>query len=161
MPRPKCLIHVESHLARWFQCQVITSSTTTFSGKNSDFSCCFEKLFYAFNFYVTLSEFSHGPCDFRDALIVSLTNSFTSILAGFVIFSAVGYMAHIHHLPVDNIATDGEIQQFFHFKDFILTRWASLCVNVTQLDWKQCCGEELCLVYLPLEYSFCLFCILG
>ena len=44
----------------------------------------------------------------RDVLIVSLVNSFTSILAGFVIFSAVGYMAHIHNLPVDNIATDGK-----------------------------------------------------
>uniref|UniRef100_A0A4W6GB47 Transporter n=1 Tax=Lates calcarifer TaxID=8187 RepID=A0A4W6GB47_LATCA len=46
----------------------------------------------------------------RDALIVSFTNSFTSILAGFVIFSAIGYMAHIHNLPVDNIATDGKHQ---------------------------------------------------
>ena len=45
---------------------------------------------------------------FRDTLIVSLANSATSILAGFVIFSAIGYMAHIHNLPVDNIATDGE-----------------------------------------------------
>uniref|UniRef100_A0A6Q2X553 Transporter n=1 Tax=Esox lucius TaxID=8010 RepID=A0A6Q2X553_ESOLU len=43
----------------------------------------------------------------RDTLIVSLVNSATSILAGFVIFSAIGYMAHIHNLPVDNIATDG------------------------------------------------------
>ncbi|KAM4616802.1 sodium- and chloride-dependent GABA transporter 1 [Polymixia lowei] len=43
----------------------------------------------------------------RDTLIVALSNSATSILAGFVIFSAVGYMAHIHNLPVDNIATDG------------------------------------------------------
>lgn len=44
----------------------------------------------------------------RDVLIVSLTNSFTSILAGFVIFSAIGYMSHKHNLPVDNIATDGK-----------------------------------------------------
>ncbi|XP_064825199.1 sodium- and chloride-dependent GABA transporter ine-like [Oncorhynchus masou masou] len=43
----------------------------------------------------------------RDTLIVSLANSATSILAGFVIFSAIGYMAHVHNLPVDNIATDG------------------------------------------------------
>ncbi|XP_041692332.1 sodium- and chloride-dependent GABA transporter ine isoform X1 [Coregonus clupeaformis] len=43
----------------------------------------------------------------RDTLIVSLANSATSILAGVVIFSAIGYMAHIHNLSVDNIATDG------------------------------------------------------
>lgn len=45
----------------------------------------------------------------RDALIVSVTNSFTSILAGFVVFSAIGYMSHIHNLPVDNISTDGKL----------------------------------------------------
>lgn len=39
---------------------------------------------------------------------MSTVNSFTSILAGFVIFSAIGYMAHMHNLSVDNIATDGE-----------------------------------------------------
>lgn len=44
----------------------------------------------------------------RDALIVTVTNSLTSILAGFVIFSAIGYMSHIHNLPVENIATDGK-----------------------------------------------------
>ncbi|XP_051520709.1 sodium- and chloride-dependent GABA transporter 1-like isoform X2 [Myxocyprinus asiaticus] len=43
----------------------------------------------------------------RDTFIVALANSATSILAGFVIFSAIGYMAHIHSLPVDDIATDG------------------------------------------------------
>ena len=48
---------------------------------------------------------------FRDTLIVALTNSATSILAGFVIFSAIGYMAHVHNLPVDDIATDGECEQ--------------------------------------------------
>lgn len=44
----------------------------------------------------------------RDALLVATINSFTSILAGFVIFSAIGFMAYTHNLPVDNIATDGE-----------------------------------------------------
>ncbi|TRY71311.1 hypothetical protein DNTS_002248 [Danionella cerebrum] len=43
----------------------------------------------------------------KDTFIVCLANSATSIFAGFVIFSAIGYMAHIHNLPVDNIATDG------------------------------------------------------
>ncbi|XP_035386025.1 sodium- and chloride-dependent GABA transporter 1 isoform X2 [Electrophorus electricus] len=43
----------------------------------------------------------------RDTFIVSLSNSATSILAGFVIFSGIGYMAHIHNLPVEDIATDG------------------------------------------------------
>lgn len=44
----------------------------------------------------------------RDALLVSAINSFTSILAGFVIFSAIGSMAYTYNLPIDNIATGGE-----------------------------------------------------
>ncbi|KAL4636122.1 sodium- and chloride-dependent GABA transporter 1-like [Arapaima gigas] len=43
----------------------------------------------------------------RDTLVVALANSATSIFAGFVIFSAIGYMAHVHNLPVNDIATDG------------------------------------------------------
>ncbi|XP_072289762.1 sodium- and chloride-dependent GABA transporter 1 isoform X2 [Eucyclogobius newberryi] len=67
----------------------------------------------------------------RDTLIVSVTNSFTSILAGFVIFSAIGYMAHIHNLPVDNIATDGPGLVFVVYPEVIATMpvfqlWAPL-----------------------------------
>ncbi|KAK5871465.1 hypothetical protein PBY51_004347 [Eleginops maclovinus] len=67
----------------------------------------------------------------RDALIVALTNSLTSILAGFVIFSAIGYMAHIHNLPVDNIATDGPGLVFVVYPEVLSTMpvcqlWAPL-----------------------------------
>ncbi|XP_041854310.1 sodium- and chloride-dependent GABA transporter ine [Melanotaenia boesemani] len=57
----------------------------------------------------------------RDVLIVSFVNSFTSILGGFVIFSAVGYMAHIHNLPVDNIATDGPGLVFVVYPEVLST----------------------------------------
>ncbi|XP_039627782.1 sodium- and chloride-dependent GABA transporter 1 isoform X2 [Polypterus senegalus] len=67
----------------------------------------------------------------RDTLIVSLTNSVTSIFAGFVIFSAIGYMAHIHNLPVDNIATDGPGLVFVVYPEAFTTMplasmWAAL-----------------------------------
>ncbi|XP_020514533.2 sodium- and chloride-dependent GABA transporter ine isoform X1 [Labrus bergylta] len=67
----------------------------------------------------------------RDALIVACTNSFTSILAGFVIFSAIGYMAHIHNLPVDNIATNGPGLVFVVYPEVLSTMpvsrlWAPL-----------------------------------
>ncbi|XP_068994652.1 sodium- and chloride-dependent GABA transporter ine [Embiotoca jacksoni] len=67
----------------------------------------------------------------RDVLIVSLINSFTSIMAGFVIFSAVGYMAHIHNLAVDNIATDGPGLVFVVYPEILSTMpvfqlWAPL-----------------------------------
>ncbi|XP_045890486.1 sodium- and chloride-dependent GABA transporter 1 isoform X2 [Micropterus dolomieu] len=67
----------------------------------------------------------------RDTLIVSFANSFTSIFAGFVIFSAIGYMAHIHNLPVDNIATDGPGLVFVVYPEVLSTMpvfqlWAPL-----------------------------------
>uniref|UniRef100_A0AAY4CJC5 Transporter n=2 Tax=Denticeps clupeoides TaxID=299321 RepID=A0AAY4CJC5_9TELE len=67
----------------------------------------------------------------RDTFIVALTNSATSILAGFVIFSAIGYMAHIHNLSVDNIATDGPGLVFVVYPEIFSTLpvpqvWASL-----------------------------------
>nr|XP_040050712.1 sodium- and chloride-dependent GABA transporter ine [Gasterosteus aculeatus aculeatus] len=67
----------------------------------------------------------------RDSLIVSFTNSFTSLLAGFVIFSAIGYMAHIHNLPVENIATDGPGLVFVVYPEVLSTMpvfqlWAPL-----------------------------------
>uniref|UniRef100_A0A671WMZ4 Transporter n=1 Tax=Sparus aurata TaxID=8175 RepID=A0A671WMZ4_SPAAU len=57
----------------------------------------------------------------RDALIVTVTNSLTSILAGFVIFSAIGYMSHIHNLPVENIATDGPGLVFVVYPEVLST----------------------------------------
>ncbi|XP_061907295.1 sodium- and chloride-dependent GABA transporter 1 [Entelurus aequoreus] len=67
----------------------------------------------------------------RDTLIVSFTNSLTSILAGFVIFSAIGYMAHIHNLPVENISTDGPGLVFVVYPEVLSTMpafqlWAPL-----------------------------------
>lgn len=67
----------------------------------------------------------------RDSLIVAITNSLTSILAGFVIFSAIGYMAHIHNLPMDKITTDGPGLVFVVYPEVLATMpfhqvWAPL-----------------------------------
>uniref|UniRef100_A0A673ASG2 Transporter n=1 Tax=Sphaeramia orbicularis TaxID=375764 RepID=A0A673ASG2_9TELE len=43
----------------------------------------------------------------KDTLTIALINSFTSILAGFVIFSAFGYMSHLQGVPVSSLAVDG------------------------------------------------------
>ncbi|MBN3308362.1 INE protein, partial [Amia calva] len=42
----------------------------------------------------------------KDTLAISITNSATSILAGFVIFSAFGYMSHTMNVPISDIAVD-------------------------------------------------------
>ncbi|XP_056910748.1 sodium-dependent dopamine transporter isoform X2 [Takifugu flavidus] len=43
----------------------------------------------------------------KDTLTISIINSLTSILAGFVIFSAFGYMSYLQGIPVTDLAVDG------------------------------------------------------
>ncbi|XP_076607171.1 sodium- and chloride-dependent GABA transporter ine [Chaetodon auriga] len=43
----------------------------------------------------------------KDTLTISIINSLTSILAGFVIFSAFGYMSHLQGIAVEDLAVDG------------------------------------------------------
>ena len=43
----------------------------------------------------------------RDAIVVALINCGTSIFAGFVIFSMLGYMAHATNQAVANVTEDG------------------------------------------------------
>ena len=44
----------------------------------------------------------------RDAIFTSTINCLTSFVAGFVIFSVLGYMAHVLQKDVSNVAADGE-----------------------------------------------------
>ncbi|XP_034539498.1 sodium- and chloride-dependent GABA transporter ine [Notolabrus celidotus] len=43
----------------------------------------------------------------KDTLTIAIINSVTSILAGFVIFSAFGYMSHLQGIPIMDLAVDG------------------------------------------------------
>ena len=43
----------------------------------------------------------------RDAVIISVGDTLTSVFAGFVIFSYIGYMAHSLQVPVADVATEG------------------------------------------------------
>jgi SNF family Na+-dependent transporter len=55
--------------------------------------------------FSSYNEFSNNF--FRDAIIVSLADSFTSFFAGFVIFSIIGFMAHELGTPVSEAVSQG------------------------------------------------------
>ena len=57
-----------------------------------------------FNFYVFITKLFFY---FRDAILTSCINSATSFIAGFVIFSVLGYMAHASGQNIEDVATEG------------------------------------------------------
>lgn len=46
-------------------------------------------------------------CLYSDSLFVAIANCCTSVFAGFVIFSIVGFMAHELDQPVDTVVQQG------------------------------------------------------
>lgn len=47
----------------------------------------------------------------RDCLLLCLLNSGTSIVAGFAVFSVLGFMAHEQGVPIAEVAESGKASQ--------------------------------------------------
>ncbi|XP_037514587.2 sodium-dependent serotonin transporter [Rhipicephalus sanguineus] len=80
-----------------------------------------------FGTLLALSSYNkfHNNC-YRDALVTSIINCLTSFLAGFVIFSVLGYMAHVLQKDIEDVATDGPGLVFIVYPEAIATMKGSV-----------------------------------
>lgn len=81
--------------------------------------------FYSFGIgcgsLITLSSYNDfkNNC-LKDTLIVTAANAFTSVYAGFAIFSMLGFLAFQMDVPVESVATDGPGLAFVAYPEAIL-----------------------------------------
>ena len=66
---------------------------------------------------ITMSSYNkfNNNC-YRDSVIVPILNCGTSIFAGFVIFSIIGFMAAETGVPIDKVVSEGENFSFLFKK---------------------------------------------
>lgn len=64
---------------------------------------------------------------YRDALLTSSINCLTSFLAGFVIFSVLGYMAHVQNISIDKVGLEGPGLVFIVYPEAIAMY---NCINI-------------------------------
>ncbi|XP_064467217.1 sodium-dependent noradrenaline transporter-like [Ornithodoros turicata] len=75
-----------------------------------------------FGVHLTYASYNpfHNNC-YRDCLMTTIVNSFTSFYSGFVIFVYLGYMAAKQGVPIDRVATEGHGLVFQVYPEAIAT----------------------------------------
>ena len=67
--------------------------------------------------YSSYNKFRHNTN--KDALIISIADTFTSLLAGTVIFSILGHLAHELELPVEEVVKSGAGLAFVSYPEVL------------------------------------------
>lgn len=76
----------------------------------------FFTLSLAFGIMIAYASYQHTSSDIaKGAVITSLTNSGISIVAGFAVFSTLGYMATKNNIPISELAASGPSLAFIVF----------------------------------------------
>ncbi|XP_041364132.1 sodium- and chloride-dependent glycine transporter 2-like [Gigantopelta aegis] len=71
---------------------------------------------------ITIARYNrfHNNC-YRDAILVSALDCFTSVFAGFVVFAVIGYMADYLGTPVDQVVSQGPGIAFIVYPEALST----------------------------------------
>ena len=56
----------------------------------------------------------------RDAIITCIVNTLTCLIAGVLVFSILGYMAHVQETDIDNVVASGPGLVFVTYPDLVL-----------------------------------------
>jgi solute carrier family 6 GABA transporter-like protein 1 len=56
----------------------------------------------------------------RDAIITCIVNTLTCLLAGVLVFSILGYMAHVQETTIDEVVNSGPGLVFLTYPDLVL-----------------------------------------
>ncbi|KAJ8958207.1 hypothetical protein NQ317_018046, partial [Molorchus minor] len=96
-------------------------------GVDSAASQIFFSLGPGFGTLLALSSYNkfNNNC-YRDAILTSTINCLTSFLAGFVIFSVLGYMAHVQQKSIEQVGLEGPGLVFIVYPEAIATMSGSV-----------------------------------